>query len=74
LVDKNMPRIRLNFAPHAYLWPSARFGQEFKTNVLAALYTSQENKWTHSSIRGIDECNDFGRISINPAKFFIKQN
>jgi hypothetical protein len=74
LVDKNMPRIRLNFAPHAYLWPQARFGQEIKINILSAIYTSQGKEWIHSSLRGIDECNDFGRISINPGKFFYKGN
>ena len=26
LVDKNMSRVRINFAPHAYLYPNARHG------------------------------------------------
>ena len=69
-----MSRIRLNFAPHAYMWPHAKFGQEFKTNVLSSIYTTQDSKWLHSSIRGIDECKDFGRISINPVKFYSKGN
>ena len=30
LKDKNMPRVRLNFAPHAYLFPSAKVGEEYK--------------------------------------------
>ena len=69
-----MSRIRLNFAPHAYLWPNARFGQELKVNVLAAIYTSQEKSWLNSALRGVDECTDFGRISINPGKFYQKGN
>ncbi len=28
----------------------------------------------HSSIRGIDECKDFGRISINSSNLFSKNN
>lgn len=28
----------------------------------------------HSSLKGIDECNDFGRISINNSDFFHKSN
>lgn len=29
---------------------------------------------THSAFRGIDECNDFGRITINPGNFYTKSN
>jgi hypothetical protein len=73
-VDRNLSRIRLNFAPHAYIYQQARFGQEFKSNILAAIYTNQGKDWVHSSMRGVDECNDFGRISINPGKFYTKSN
>ena len=74
LVDKNLDKVRLNFAPHAYLWPHSRFGQEIKSHVLAAIYTSSEGRWLHSSLCGIDECTDNGRISINPQKFISNAN
>ena len=73
-MDKNLSRIRLNIAPHAYLYPKVRFGQEIKANILAAIYTNQNREWLHSSLRGIDECSDFGRIQINPGKFYSKSN
>ncbi len=41
---------------------------------MAAIYTNNGKEWIHSSYRGIDECNDFGRISINPMKFYTKSN
>ena len=72
LIDKNQERIRLNFVPHAYMYPDARFGQEIKVNILSAIFTNNGMEFTHSSFRGVDECKDFGRISINPMKFFAK--
>lgn len=56
LVDRNQKSIRLNFAPHAFLIPNAKQGQEFKLNVLSAIYTSNEKLYVHSGLRGIEEC------------------
>ena len=69
-----MKSIRINFSPHAYLLPFAHPGQEIKTNVLASIFTSQQGKFIHSSLRGVDECNDFGRISINCGNLFNNSN
>lgn len=74
LIDKNQPKVRLNFAPHTYMWPSARFGEEKKVNIYAAIFTSQKGDFINSSFKGIEECNDWGRISINPVNFFVKSN
>lgn len=74
LYDKCQSKVRINFAPHAYLWPNARFGLDIKTNIFACIYTSHQDKMLHSSIRGIDECKDFGKISINSGSFFNKSN
>ena len=56
------------------MWPNARFGQDLKNNILAAIYTSSGRSWVDYSFRGIEECNDFGKININPNKFFTKGN
>ncbi|CDW76566.1 UNKNOWN [Stylonychia lemnae] len=74
LIDRNQQKIRLNFAPHAYIWQNARQGQETKINALTAIFTSYKGKMIHSTFRGIDECKDFGRISINPSTFFKSGN
>ena len=74
LLDKCQSRIRLNFAPHALLYPNVRFGEEIKVNVLAAIYTSSGQSTINSSFKGIDECTDFGRIMLNPIKFYNKSN
>ena len=74
LIDKNQSKIRLNFAPHAYIWPNAKYGQEYKINVVSSIYSSHNGEFVHSSLRGVDECNDFGRITINPGRFFSKNN
>jgi len=70
LIDKNMPKVRLNFAPHAYLFQNARKGADVKTNVLSCIYTAENKKFIHSSLRGVDECNDFGKICINNGNLF----
>lgn len=69
-----MTRVRLNFAPHAYLYQSAKNGDDMKNNVACCIYTSENGNFIHSSLRGVDDCNDFGRISINSGNFFTKQN
>jgi hypothetical protein len=74
LVDKNMSRVRLNFAPHAYLYPSVRNGEDVKNNVACCIYTQENGAFIHSSLRGVDDCTDFGRISINSGNFFTKAN
>eukprot|EP00347_Sterkiella_histriomuscorum_P005686 403355653 len=74
LLERNQSRVRINFAPHAYIWPNAKYGQDSKINILSAIYTSYNNEMIHSSFRGIDECEDFGRISINPGNFYSKIN
>ena len=43
-------------------------------NILACLYANSDDQFTHSSFRGVDECNDFGHMSINTGKFFSKNN
>lgn len=35
----HMPKVRINFAPHAYLYKNAKSGQEHDTNIYAALYS-----------------------------------
>jgi hypothetical protein len=74
LVDKNMTRVRLNFAPHAYLYPNARNGDDIKNNVICCVYTSENGNFIHSSLRGVDDCNDFGRITVNSGNFLNKGN
>ena len=74
LMDRSQPYVRLNFAPHAYLYPDAKFGEEIKEDVVAAIYTVQGKKIIDSELRGLQSCQDFGRIHINPEKFFLKSN
>jgi hypothetical protein len=64
----------LNFAPHAYLYPRVAFGQEIKVNIISAIVTSSNGSFIDSELRGVKECTDFGRISINPYKLFTKAN
>ena len=74
LIDKSQTHIRLNFAPHSYLYPNVRFGEEIKINALTALYTSDEGQIVNSALRGIEECIDFGGITINPQKYYMKKS
>lgn len=54
------------------MWPNARFGSEIKQYIHAAIYTSHKGNYVNSSMRGIEECKDWGHISINPGNFFSK--
>ena len=56
------------------MWPNARMGEELKENIMSCIYASQNGEFLHSSMRGVDDCNDFGRISINSAKLYTKNN
>lgn len=49
-------------------------GEEIKENILACVYCSNSGNFIHSSMRGVDECNDFGRMSINNGAFFTKSH
>lgn len=73
LVEKNMSMVRLNFAPHPYLYPDLDPETEIKTNVDTALYTSFNALYIDNSLRGIEECKDFGSISINPQHFMTRR-
>ena len=66
--------VRINFAPHSYLYPDVKFGEEVKANVGAALYTSKDNTFFDPPMRGIEECHDYGRMAINPESFYTKSN
>lgn len=39
LCQYKMDKIRINFAPHAYLLPQSKDGDQMKFNIYAALYT-----------------------------------
>ena len=72
----NMKKVRVNFAPHAYMFPACQPGDTRRVNIHVALYT----QWSTGSplehlldpnLHGIEECNqsDAGRISVNPNVF-----
>ena len=70
----NMTKVRMNFAPHAFLYPKAEPGENIKQNVRAALYTSWNingRSSYDSNLVGVEPCcqQDEGKIAINPNRF-----
>jgi hypothetical protein len=70
----NMKKIRVNFAPHAFIYPDAAPGSNLKQNVRAAVYTNwkingQDN--FDPNLVGVEAVaqNDEGKIAINPSRF-----
>ena len=77
LDEYNMSKVRLNFAPHAYILPNSKPGENYQFNVHLALYTqwngesSKFFKVNDPLTHGVEMCsnNDGGRIQINPQSF-----
>ena len=55
----NMTKVRMNFAPHAFVYPDAGPGVNFKENVRAAIYTSWKVDGRilyDSNLLGVESC------------------
>ena len=55
----NMEKVRMNFAPHAFLYPQAGPGVNLKQNVRAALYTTWNINGRlnyDSNLLGVESC------------------
>ena len=76
--------MRVNVAPHAFLFPFAQIGQEIKENVCCVLYTSCRQQpadpesaqvFQPPPIQGVHECqSDWGKLNINKSHFLTNQN
>mmetsp|Transcript_965 Transcript_965/g.974 ORF Transcript_965/g.974 Transcript_965/m.974 type:complete len:203 (+) Transcript_965:361-969(+) len=60
-----MTTVRLNFVPHAFLFPQVRQGEEIKCHIQTCLYASEDGNFVHSSLIGLEECEDLGHMYIN---------
>jgi hypothetical protein len=73
-----MPKARINFAPHAYMYSEARSGSEIDTNAYVALYSrkNKAGKKFDSHLQGVEPCpdSDVGRIQIDPMEFTSREN
>ena len=74
----NMEKVRINFAPHAFMFEGCQPGDTRQVNIHVALYTPQNSASPSFSfdpnLHGIEECNpsDIGRIAVNPADFLCQ--
>ena len=71
-----MDKVRINFAPHAYMFPACQPGESRQVQIHAAIYTQWGQGSPHEhlldpNLHGVEECcaTDAGRIAVNPADF-----
>lgn len=71
----NMKKIRVNFAPHAYMFEGCQPGDTRQVHIHTALYTQWNGLVMQDiidpNLHGIEECadSDNGRIAVNPVDF-----
>lgn len=78
--EMHMKKVRINFAPHAFMFEGCQPGDTRQVNIHAALYT-QCNQSANPGVAtfdpnllGIEECGptDAGRIAVNPIDFLCE--
>jgi hypothetical protein len=62
--------VRINTAPHAVVWPSSKHGEEHKQDVYAGIFTSSGKDQVHSTLKGIKQADEMGRIKVNPDSIY----
>ena len=74
--NMHMDKVRINFAPHAYMFSGCQPGDTRQVNINVALYTqqNQESLLGHlcdANLHGVEECcsSDHGRMAVNPYDF-----
>lgn len=73
-----MPKARINFAPHSYIYKNAKVGEEHDSNVFIALYSRRTEMCRNfdSFLQGIEPCpdSDPGKMPVDPVDFAVKEN